>query len=719
MKQQLIWQLAHSDTKNGACSDWVSATVPGCVQLDMAAAYNMPLYFTGDHEDDYRWMEDKYWHYRSECLVEENERDPFLHFKGVDYEYEVQVNGELKLYHEGMFTHTDIDLTPYKGQTINVEVIVYPAPKIKDCYYERGLGNEAAHVVKPPFTYAWDWCPRFVTLGIYDEAFVEYRPAARITSLDVSYRLEEGNSTARIRIQQTSNVIADIRCTVRTEAGETVCEEVFSSQTANTELVLHNPELWWPHNHGKQPIYELTVDLLVNGQQMDSHVRKLGFRRMRLVPNDNVWAEQMLDEMKTCARPPMTLEVNGRRIFAKGSNWVPPEMCRAQMQYDRVRELLTLLKNANMNIIRMWGGGYIHPDWFYDICDELGIMVWQEFPLACTEYKDNDHYLAILEQEADAIIRQLRTHPCIAMWCGGNELFTDWSRMTPQHKAVRLLDAKTYALDQDTPFLYTSPQEGVAHGSYTMVLGNGKETLTEVYEGSYTAYTEFGCGAPSEWDYLGTFMTEDELSKPFAAPIWDKRHAVRWFDVAGVKRLTGCSDDLKDVVDAGNEAQKVMYASMFEEMRRQWPHASMAINWCYNEPWPTAAGNGLVNYPAIPRRSYYSISEALKGQKLSLRYNKIAWKPGQKMILSPWVLNDTEECISEGYAVISLIADNTEKIIGEWRYGQTQAWSNQKGEEISVVIPNVENKRFVLSIISKTHPALNAEYELFVHSNAV
>ena len=719
MKQTLKWKLAHSRTLHGVLSDWIPASVPGCVQMDMAAAAGLPLYFTGDHEEEYAWMEDCFWHYQTEFAVAENSGVPFLRLNAVDYEYDLLIDGALQFHHEGMFTARELDLSPWNGQTISAEVVVYPAPKAPGSVFVRGLGNEASQSCKPAFSYGWDWCPRFVTLGLADEAYVEYRPEKRLTDVQIAYRLSEDLQTATITLKYAANVPGTVRCRLFAPDGaEVLCKELLASD-AGAEWTLLKPQLWWPHNHGAQPVYTVAVSLLVGGEEADTHTRKLGLRRARLVTNENTWAEQMIPEMKSCAKPPMTLEINGRRIFAKGSNWVPPEMCRAQMNREHIYMLLTLLKDANMNIIRIWGGGYIHPDWFYDLCDELGILVWQEFPLACADYRDNEHYLAVLKQESASIICQLRTHPCLVLWCGGNELFTDWSRMTPQHKAMRLLDAQTYELDPDTPFLYTSPQDGVAHGAYEMLLANGKETLTEFCDNAFSAYTEFGCGAPSEWDYLGTFMTEEERSHPFAFPIWDKRHAVRWFHPEQIRKLTGCTEDWEDVVRAGNEAQCIMYASMFEEVRRQWPHASMAINWCYNEPWPTAAGNGLVNYPAKPRPSYAAVKEALRPQKLSLRFSRIAWRPGEELELSAWLLNDSALTLPALTAAVSLQAGAQAQTLGQTAFETVPAWENRQGASWRFCVPQTKNGHLILRITSPEHPELNAEYHLFVHKNAI
>ena len=719
MKTMLDWQLSHSSSAEIVGEEWVKATVPGCVQLDMATAHNIPLYYTGDHEEKYIWMEDEYWRYRTYTYIEDNEFQPVLVFKGVEYKYDVFVNGELLLSHEGMFTESRIDLTPYKAQNINIEVLIYPAPKRPGSYAERGLGNQASASCKPAFSYGWDWCLRFVSLGIIDEAYIEYLPIYRINDFKVSYRLFNNLETAKVTVEYKTSA-DEIKYTLFDFYGNIVVNDTVYAKGNNFTFNVEKPQLWWPHNHGEQPIYTLELSVLKDGRITDIKTRKIGFRRVKLVTNEGVWGRDWVAAVRP-TEAPMTLEINGKKIFVKGSNWVPPEMCRAQLKRENIKELLTLLKEANMNALRMWGGGYIHPDFFYDMCDELGILVWQEFPLACSCYSEDDEYLSVLKQESTAIIENLRIHPSIMLWSGGNELFNDWSRMSLQSKALRLLETQTYLLDEDVPYIYTSPQYGVVHGPYDMIDIHGVEGLTTIVKNEGTAFTEFACGGPSQWEYLESFMSKEAMENPFEDTMWIKRHAFikefekeRWLDIEGIKKLSGCSDDPKEIVAVGNEIQCVMYKCMFEAVRRKWPYASMCMNWCYNEPWPTAAGNGLVNYPAVKRPCYYAIQSALKDKKLSLEFSKVSWVSGETMKCAAWLLNDSNDNIENIRAEIYLLFDGKEEKIAECDFSNTSAYTNSKGVEFDVNVPNVKGGRFTLIIRSENDKTLGEKYELFI-----
>ena len=720
MKTALIWQLSHSSSAEIVGTEWIKATVPGCVQLDMAAAHNIPLYYKGDYEDQYTWMEDEYWRYRAETYIENNDFQPFLVLKSVEYKYDVFVNSEKVSAHEGMFSEMRLDMSSYKGQNVTVDVLIYPAPKVCESI-GRGFGNEASASCKPAFSYGWDWCPRFVTLGIVDDAYIEYLPYVHPENFKVSYRMGKDLKSAKV-ILECKTSADEVKYSLFDTNGNEVLSGGFHPKQNTYTFDVNNPDLWWPHNHGKQPVYTLNVSFLKNGKIADTIVKKIGFRRVKLVVNEGVWDKDWVAAVRP-ADAPMTLEINNKRIFVKGSNWVPPEMCRAQLKRETVKELLTMLREANMNALRMWGGGYIHPDFFYDMCDELGVLVWQEFPLACACYSDEDDYLNILRQESTSIIESLRTHPCIMLWCGGNELFNDWSKMTIQSKALRLLETQTYLLDEDVPFLYTSPQYGVVHGPYDMVDIHGVEGLTTVINNQGTAFTEFACGGPSEWKYLESFMTDDALSQSFRHEMWQKRHAMmnglpknRWLDVETIKKVSGCSDDPKEIVACGNDIQSVMYKGMFEAVRRKWPNTSMCMNWCYNEPWPTAAGNGLINYPNVKRPCYYAVQRALKSTKLSIEFSRVSWHSGEEMNCTSWLLNDSESIIEKGKAVISLIVDGKETMLTEWYFPETFAYSNSKGLQFKLKVPDTKCGRFSLVIRSEMANELNDSYEFFINN---
>lgn len=713
-KRFLEWTLSYSDTPHVAGAECYAATVPGIVQLDMQKALGLPDFRTGDHEEEYAWMPEKYWHYAASLdLTGVAMGSAALCFASVDYACDVKVNGEVVLHHEGMFSSFEVDVTPYLGTVCAVEVVVYPAPKRSGYAPMRGLGGEASASCKPPFSYSWDWCPRLITLGICGEAYVELRPEAYVADLQSVYTLSEDLKKATIAVEYSVKGNGVLRCRLLLPDG-TVGAETAVEATGKgcVELVVNCPPLWHPVDHGEQAMCRLEV--LFEG---DTVIKSIGFRRSQLVKNEG-WVNS--GAPLTCDVAPMTAQINGKRYFLKGSNWVPPEMSPAMIGEGRLPRILTLVKELGMNVLRMWGGGYLMPEEFYDLCDAYGILVWQEFPLACACYSEDEAYLAVLEQEARTMLRRLRNHPCVFLWCGGNELFNDWSGMTNQSPALRLLDKLCYEEDRFTPYIMASPQYGVAHGSYdARLLGTEKEHITAVCESNFTAYTEFGVGSPSETEYLRTFLTEEELQNPVPGGIWEKRHAYgstghrrRWFDREAICALTGCADEPLALYDAGNELQGRMYAAMFEECRRKWPRTSMALNWCLNEPWPTAAGNGLINYPDRPRLGYRHVQAALRHQKLSLRVTKLSWCQDEVASAEAWVLNDQYKAFAGGTATITLSWEGGEKVLGYWSFNDVPENTNVQGGLFTFALPQA--KECKLSITCPEHPEWNDEIRLYI-----
>ena len=506
-KVNLNWELGYSKTKTEKPSEFVKANVPGNAQYDYILAKNLPSPYYGLNCRDYKWMEDAWWTYTAtlDFSLENNERANLI-FKGIDYEYEISINGEVVYAGEGMFSTIKLDVTKYAGKNAKLEVLIYPVPKCND----NNNRSQARKSFKPCVCYGWDYHPRFVSMGIWEDAYIEIVNEVCVDNLDVSYRLNNYLTLATIivdaKINGTANVEVDLLY-----KGETVLTTVYENVVGELNKVIEfaSPKLWNPVNYGEQNVYTLTVKTITDAGVTNTVSKQIGFRRSKLVMNEGAWDEPAMFPKGRSAAP-ATLEINGRRIFAKGTNWVNTDIFIGKTTEAEIRELLTLIRDANMNIIRIHGGGPVNKECFYDICDEYGIMVWQEFPLACNEYPDDDNLLKVIEKEASFIIKRLRNHPCIVLWCGGNELFNRWSRMTDQHHVLRLLGSLCFNLDRDVPFNMTSPVFGMSHGHYVSYYEETeREIITDFIESKNTAYTEFGSPSMTSPEYLRAIMSEE------------------------------------------------------------------------------------------------------------------------------------------------------------------------------------------------------------------
>lgn len=719
--QLLKWEIGFGKSAESAPSTWYPATVPGAVQLDYAKANNWPPLFYAENWKEYGWMEDVYWTYRTTFRKPETGEGEQLFFvsKGIDYEFEIYLNGEKIFYQEGMFTPVNLNITSKVKTENELLVKILPAPKIGSFRVDR---SQAAQSCKPAVSYGWDWHPRLVPLGIWDETYLEIRNKTSITGFYTSYTLDKDFLEAEISVLVNGENLSgyNFEWTLTSPGGKTVCSEkgVFNSENPVVST-LKNPELWWPHDHGAQPLYISEIRVTdKTGKVITNQKQTVGFRQVKLVMNEGLWNEE-IPFPKTRNKPPITMEINGRRIFCKGTNWVNPEIFPGIITRDRYNELLDLAKNANFNMLRVWGGGIVNKESFYDLCNEKGILVWTEFPLACNNYEGTPEYLEVLKQESESIIKRIRKHPSNAMWCGGNELFNNWSGMTDQSLAIRLLNSQCYLFDPQTPFIPTSPVFGMGHGNYVFRDFDGK---TEVYEwmpkSKSTAYTEFGMPGPSSVEILKTIIPENELFPPLPGTSWESHHAFKawvgdtWLMKDFLAEYFGEPKNLEEIVKNGQWIQCEGYKCIFEEARRQKPWCAMALNWCYNEPWPTAANNSIINYPAKPKPAYYAVGQSCRPVLASARIEKFRWKASEKFTTQLFILNDKYESINGGMVKATIKSGNKTIDLGKWEFGTVEPNKNMEGPVVNAVLPEFDSNKIILVLEVENHPEWNSSYDL-------
>ncbi|TLS53652.1 hypothetical protein FE782_05105 [Paenibacillus antri] len=728
MKHAIEWEVGWSDSAAAAPARFVPATVPGAVQLDWARAEGWPDHTYGENWREYGWMEDKYWVYRTRLQApspQEGERVAFVS-GGIDYSFAIRLDGVELLKQEGMFTPVDMDLTDRYRPGAVLEVVVDPAPKRADAHRSRA---EADHSVKPAVSYGWDWHPRLIPLGIWDETHLEIRPDVYLANAETFYDLNDGLDAAELRLDVELNRYAAGALTWRLTDpdGESVFERTVD--TTDKRISLHatidRPRLWWPHDQGPQPLYLSEVSW-TDGSRSDSastrRLQRIGFRRVRLTMHEGAWREPV-GFPKSRSHPPITLEVNGRNVFGKGTNWVNPDIFPGTITAERYRTLLELAKDAHMNLLRVWGGGIVNKESFFEQCDEMGIMVWQEFPLACNLYPDKPDYLRVLDQESRSIVSRLRKHPSLVLWCGGNELFNSWSRMTDQSLPLRLLNANCYALDPKTPFLMTSPVEGMGHGNYVFRYQNGEDVLQAMPKANNTAYTEFGVPSPSPVELLKRFIPPEELFPPKPGTSWESHHAFNawvgetWLMPRLIEDYFGPSETLEQLVERGQLLQSEGYKCIFEEARRQKPRCSMALNWCYNEPWPTAANNSIVCWPAEPKPAYYAVQSSNRPVLASARIPKFEWKEGDWFEPELWLLNDSPATVPGGRMAAYLdLGTGGRHLLLAWDVPETGPNENRRGPTARFRIPAASDERMKLELVMPDAPERDSVYTLLFTS---
>lgn len=726
------WRLGMHAERHADPQGWVAADVPGAVQLDWARAHQYAPYIYADNYLNYRWMEDVFWTYRASLEYPALEAGQRLFFVcgGVDYRFQAGLGERVLHDQEGMFTPFDLELTGLARPGLDLWVCVYPAPKSftpdPDLADHEAPRKQADHSCKPAVSYGWDFHPRLIPLGIWQETYLEIRPAVFISHAGLDYRLNDDFTRAEIRVDAAvdGEPLGKLRWELIDPDGQpALAQEIAPRMGSNViQAALDLPRLWWPHDQGEPELYTSRVTLFDGGgEPVDCQEQRVGFRRVRLVMNEHAWLHPSAYP-KPRSHAPMTLEINGRRIFAKGSNWVSPQIFPGLLERGLYQSHLNLARQANMNILRCWGGAPVMKEDFFDLCDQMGIMVWQEFPLACNDYPDDPAYLKVLDQESRAIIQRLKPHPSLVLWCGGNELFNVWSGMDDQSLPLRLLNSNCYQLDPERPFIFTSPIDGAAHGPYGSVdASTGLETWALFQRSAYTAYCEFGAGSAMPPVEILRGIIPPEARFPVSDhPAWVAHHAVTaqmrpyHLHLETIETYFGPSASLEELVERSQYLQAEGLRGDFEEVRRQKMEASMAINWCFNEPWPNAANLSIIAWPDIPKPGLFSVGEALRPALASARIRKIKWEQGECFDPELWILSDAPERTPTGRVEAWLNLAGNKIFLLEWKYPDLPPAQNLRGPKIQFALPYTQALRFELILSVPENEKMSSIYPLLI-----
>jgi len=685
-KHFLKWTVGHANVFGEKPEQMVKAQVPGNANLDWMIETNMPDWKQGSNVLGTKWMEDKWWMYEAQLpeVSVKNGEKLFFVTDGIDYQYRILINGEEVVEHEGMFTTVEV---PLEASTKGI-IQIWIAPPPKDTFGEADTRQEAAQSCKPAVSYEWDWHPRLIPVGIWEDTYLEVRANTYLEKTDITYELADDYSKAAVHFDAEVIGTGKVSFTVYDADGA----EVANASAGETKAI-NNPKLWWCNGYGTPYLYSFKATLSQDSNIVDEKTGTIGFRRIKLVMSEGAWDEPATFP-KGRSVAPISLELNGVEVFAKGSNWVNPEVFPGTITRKTYSDLIDLALEANFNIFRIWGGGIINKKDFYELCDEKGILVWQEFMLACNDYRDGAHYLKVLEQEARSIIARLKGHPCIALWCGGNELFNNWSKMTDQSHALRLLNKLCYELDKDRPYLMTSPVFGMAHGCYTFrYQDDGREVYQVMPASNNTAYTEYGVPSISNIATCDEIAPRDELfpmeknEMTILHHAFDAWYGQTWSCLDILNDYFGEAENLEELIEWSQWQQGEGLKCIYEEARRQKPYCSMAINWCYSEPWPTLANCSIINYPATPKKSFYDVAAACRSQLISARIPKFSWVAGETFSVDLFLLNDGRKVVPAGSAKVELRIGDEVYPLQAWDYEETMANTNLEGPTVRLKLP--------------------------------
>lgn len=402
------WTMHRADEQ-----EVIPAVVPGSVYCDLLAAGKMEDPFWKDNEDAALALMDHDYVYNTtfDCPADILSSDQVvLHFDGLDTVADVKLNGVLLGHVENMHRTWEFQVKDIvKAEANALEVYFYsPTKFIADAYAKAPTqGSEDAmpgfvHIRKAHCMFGWDWGAHLPDAGIWRPVSLLGITTARLDSVEVLQYHEGG----KVRLEINPEIITVAPGAVTTEITVTAPDG-----SVVPGLVVENPQLWWPHGYGEQNLYTVSVDLKAeDGTVLDNWTRRIGLRTITMDRTPDQWGEKFA----TC--------VNGVNIFAMGADYIPEDHLLGRVTPETTRTLLEKAVFANFNSIRVWGGGYYPDDWFYDLCDEMGLVVWQDFMFACGVYDLTEEFEENIVAEFSDNIKRLRHHASLGLMCGNNEM---------------------------------------------------------------------------------------------------------------------------------------------------------------------------------------------------------------------------------------------------------------------------------------------------------
>lgn len=624
------WEFKQVEKEN-----WFPAKVPSSVHMDLLRNKLIKNPYHDNNEIKQRWIENEDWEYQTSFnvkkeLLEFNKLE--LNFEGLDTYSEIFLNGKSIGQTYNMFRSWSFDVKPFLKEGKNHLRIQFESPlshnrkKVENYGVALPSGNETVDLKVSPFTrkaiyqFGWDWGPRFVSCGIWKDiklkAWNEIRileaacetvflnDTIALMEMDVEIESREAKGHYEIRFEGR-------RIPIELKAGE---------NRFKFEFEIKNPELWWPNGWGEAKLYPMKIDIMA-GIYSEAHFSfKYGIRNIRFVNQG--------DEIGTS----FLFEVNGQEIFVKGSNYVPQEIFLENVDEDDYEKLILQAKEAHFNMLRVWGGGIYEKDIFYDLCDEHGIMIWQDFMFANSLYPSDFKFIKNITEEITQNIKRLKKHPSIVFWCGNNEINVAWGNWGWQEtfnysksdrRALWNGQVQIFQflipdlLSEYYPSAYyasTSPlsnwgkQENFNHSSmHYWGVWHGKEDFSSFKNNVGRFMVEYGFQSFPNYKILRKSMADSSLyldskvmqnrQKSYIGNGLLKKHTEKWF---------GESKDFEEFVDKSQKTQAIALQIAIMQHRLQSPHCMGTLFWQFNDCWPGPSWS-VLNFDASEKKAYTTV----------------------------------------------------------------------------------------------------------------
>lgn len=652
MKLKTVVKNLHEGWKfrQARLTNWYPATVPGVVHTDLLQNKIIEDPFFRLNERGLQWIDKEDWVYET-CFTlaagmmrKENME---LVFEGLDTYADVYLNDECILKADNMFRCWSIPVRQYIREENNIlkvyfhspvkidvpkwDALPYQYPASNDQSENGGLFNKKISIFarKAGYHYGWDWGPRLVTSGIWRPVYIRAWSDLRINDVFIEQK-EVGAGRAVIAGHVELDADKDMNgvlVTITDEVtgrvlGEWQADLKRGTNRVTVDFVLHKPKLWWSNGLGEPFLYRFRTDIIAGGELLDSKTERVGIRSLKVVHQPDKDGHTFY------------IELNGRPVFAKGANYIPSDNFLPRVTPENYKRTILDAAGVNMNMLRVWGGGIYENDVFYDLCDEYGIMIWQDFMFACSMYPAEGALLDNIHQEAVDNVKRLRNHACIALWCGNNECqdawlgwgwkceierqnkeYADkiWAQYRQQYHVTLPGVVREYAPGTfywpSSPFAFEGEMSGTTDGDrHYWSVWHGKAPISDYDSEKSRFFSEYGFQSFPEFESVKRYAPYPED--------WDIRSEVMMSHQRGGDHANGLIEtyllneykkprDFRAFLYMNHVLQGDAIKTAIESHRRQMPYNMGTLFWQHNDCWPVASWASRDYYGRWKAQHYY------------------------------------------------------------------------------------------------------------------
>ena len=611
------WQL-----RSYAKDNWIDAKVPGNVHLDLLDNKIIPDPFFSQNEAELQWISKKDWTYK---LLFEPDKDVLdrrnieLLFHGLDTYADVYLNDIKVISANNMFHQWSAEIKDLIKEGLNELIIQFRSPlkevaeKMKSLDYTLPADNDQAgktspHTRKAPYHYGWDWGPCLVTSGIWKDVELIGWDDWHVTHFQIN---NESVSKDNAELEVELEVIAEIQETLKITLSELITgneyKQAFKMKSGinnfSFNISLKNPQLWWPHGHGDQTLHHFFLKVETHGQ-LEQRERKIGIRDVNVKRVEDEKGESF------------EIIVNDMPIYSKGANWIPADYFVERLEIEDYRRLLKDAKRANMNTLRIWGGGIYEPDHFYELCDEMGIMVWQDFMFACSMYPADDSFLESVDKEARYQVNRLKSYASVILWCGNNEVASAWlswgwkeelpDSIWEDYRKLfhELLPKICSELDPQRLYWPSSPCHGTDQSNQDQIYGKGDNHYWGVWHGGddFNAFddnvgrfmTEYGMQSFPSMSMIESFTNEKDRSLDSDVMNAHQKASLGTGNLMKyVEDYYQVNDDFDSIAGLSQIMQAEAIRFAVETHRRNMPYCMGTLYWQFNDCWPVISWSSI------------------------------------------------------------------------------------------------------------------------------